>query len=385
MSVDTYYASSARSSFEEIQKEQLILKERLFILTILDSLPSIVLVLNKNRQAIYCNQNLLKQMRLIDENTILGQRPGEIMHCKNAENSPTGCGTSLFCRHCDAVEVILEGLNGHQLTRECQISADNNGIHETIALRVTGIPFSLDNETYVCFSINNINEEKKLNMLENLFIHDISNTATVVQCITDLILRIDDKEEIKELLKYLSQTTMQLTEEIQAHKQVLMAEKGELDIQVSVIPSSLDILDDLKNQYASHKCALGKQIIIDQNSRDCSFTTDLILLKRVMSNLIKNALEESTQNDMVIIGVYTGTRNSLIFFVKNSQVMSEEVQANLFKRTFSTKGQNRGLGTYSIQLFTEKYLKGKVYFKSEDEFGTVFYIEIPMFYERPLS
>jgi sensor histidine kinase regulating citrate/malate metabolism len=57
--------------------------------------------------------------------------------------------------------------------------------------------------------------------------------------------------------------------------------------------------------------------------------------------------------------------------------MPEEVKLQVFKRSFSTKGKGRGLGTYSIKLLTEKFLKGKVYFISEENFGTEFTIEIP--------
>ncbi len=383
--METFYASADRSAVIDIKRERALLKERLFILTILDSLPSIVLVLNKNRQAVFCNNNLLKQMGIPDDSQAIGQRPGEIFHCKNVENSPSGCGTSSFCRYCDAVYVILENLKGRQETRECQISVNRNGIHEVLELRVTGIPFSLDSEVYICFSITNINDEKRLNTLENLFIHDISNTVSVVQCITDLILRIDNKDEIKNLLVYLSQTTMQLTDEIHSHKQILMAEKGELKVQLSKIPSNMDLLVDLKNKYLTHECALKKEIVIDSNSKECSFTSDQTLLTRVLSNLIKNALEESFENDMIVIGSYLGSNNSIIFFVRNSQTMSEEVKAHLFQRTISTKGEHRGLGTYSIQLFTQNYLKGKISFTSEIGKGTIFYVEIPINYDQGMN
>jgi signal transduction histidine kinase len=56
--------------------------------------------------------------------------------------------------------------------------------------------------------------------------------------------------------------------------------------------------------------------------------------------------------------------------------MSEEVQRQLFQRSFSTKGIGRGLGTYSIRLLTENYLKGKVSFISNETEGTVFSIEL---------
>jgi sensor histidine kinase regulating citrate/malate metabolism len=62
--------------------------------------------------------------------------------------------------------------------------------------------------------------------------------------------------------------------------------------------------------------------------------------------------------------------------VKNDQVIPEDIQKQLFQRSFSTKGTGRGIGTYSIKLLTENYLKGKVSFVSNETDGTVFSIEL---------
>jgi sensor histidine kinase regulating citrate/malate metabolism len=57
----------------------------------------------------------------------------------------------------------------------------------------------------------------------------------------------------------------------------------------------------------------------------------------------------------------------------------------LFQRSFSTKGNGRGIGTYSIKLLTENYLKGKVSFFSNEEEGTVFSIELNKLFPKDLS
>ena len=58
---------------------------------------------------------------------------------------------------------------------------------------------------------------------------------------------------------------------------------------------------------------------------------------------------------------------TLIFRVHNPGVMSAEVQGQIFHRAFSTKGEEgRGIGTYSIRLFTEQYLQGHVRFTSNE-------------------
>jgi len=55
----------------------------------------------------------------------------------------------------------------------------------------------------------------------------------------------------------------------------------------------------------------------------------------------------------------------------------------LFQRSFSTKGEGRGLGTYSIKLYTERYLKGTVSFSSAEGEGTVFRVRYPWVLEAP--
>lgn len=58
--------------------------------------------------------------------------------------------------------------------------------------------------------------------------------------------------------------------------------------------------------------------------------------------------------------------------------MPKDVQYQVFQRSFSTKGHNRGLGTYSMKLITEKYLGGKIGFVSNETEGTKFFIKLPV-------
>jgi sensor histidine kinase regulating citrate/malate metabolism len=51
---------------------------------------------------------------------------------------------------------------------------------------------------------------------------------------------------------------------------------------------------------------------------------------------------------------------------------------SIFQRSFSTKGFGRGLGTYSIRLLTERYLKGSVSFTSSALSGTIFRVRYPL-------
>jgi sensor histidine kinase regulating citrate/malate metabolism len=83
-----------------------------------------------------------------------------------------------------------------------------------------------------------------------------------------------------------------------------------------------------------------------------------------------------TPVDGVIMTGIGENANEIVFWVRNDQVMSTDVRMQLFQRSFSTKGEGRGLGTYSIRLLTENYLGGKVSFVSNEKDGTVFRIEL---------
>jgi signal transduction histidine kinase len=64
--------------------------------------------------------------------------------------------------------------------------------------------------------------------------------------------------------------------------------------------------------------------------------------------------------------------------VHNPVYIMPEIQLQIFQRSFSTKGSGRGLGTYSIRLFSERYLKGKVSFTSNPQEGTTFRVQYPL-------
>lgn len=77
-----------------------------------------------------------------------------------------------------------------------------------------------------------------------------------------------------------------------------------------------------------------------------------------------------------VVDVRNKERNP-VFQVLNPGVIAPEMALNIFHRSFSTKAElGRGIGTYSMKLLGEKYLKGKVSFESNEENGTVFQIEL---------
>jgi hypothetical protein len=104
--------------------------------------------------------------------------------------------------------------------------------------------------------------------------------------------------------------------------------------------------------------------------------TDKLLLQRVLSNLVKNALEASLEGEQVSLDFQN--QGAPVFRVHNEAAMPEAVRLQVFRRSFSTKSPvGRGIGTYSAKLITERYLGGSLTFTSSEEEGTTFAVTLP--------
>jgi signal transduction histidine kinase len=102
--------------------------------------------------------------------------------------------------------------------------------------------------------------------------------------------------------------------------------------------------------------------------------TDATLLGRILINLLKNGLEAASEGTAVTATCILAGSDRIRFSVHNDMFMPDRVRAHIFKRSFTTKGAGRGLGTYSVRLLTEDYLGGRAWFDSTRE-GTTFHVE----------
>lgn len=335
-----------------------------------DKIPDWILILNNNRQTVFLNKSMLKYFELNDREVLYGKRPGEIFGCVRTKDG-VGCGTAQGCKYCGALVSILTGLNGLENSQECRMSQING---DSLTLRVTSSPFKRNGSNFIIFSMADISDEKRREVLEKLFFHDIMNTASGIQSIGE-IMKMELPPEYDEYSSMLSQASRQLIDEIRNQRQLLAAEKGTLAFDISEINVRQlikEIIDINKHFEFAQECT----IIYEELTKNSVINTDKALLGRTISNLLKNALEAVAPRGTVKISS-AFEDGKLEVSVHNSIVMPDEIKQQIFQKSFSTKGSGRGIGTYSIKLFTEKYLGGSVWFTSEEGMGTTFYISIP--------
>jgi signal transduction histidine kinase len=246
---------------------------------------------------------------------------------------------------------------------------------EAMDLRAWASPFLVDGKAYTMFSLMDITDEKRRSILERLFFHDVLNMVTVMNGSASLMKTVPSG--VKDELAALIVTSCgKLQEEIESQKDLTAAEVGDLEPVFKPV-NSMEILRYLVTLFAKDGECLRPSVQIAEKSESVDFTSDKRLLIRVLGNMIKNALEASSDGDTVLLKSQR-VANHVKFSVHNKGHMPDEVRLQVFQRSFSTKGVNRGLGTYSIKLLTERYLKGTAGFTTSKTNGTTFFVNYPI-------
>jgi signal transduction histidine kinase len=335
---------------------------------LLDLIPVIIMVLNPQRQLVFGNQALLDFLSLSDVEQILGKRPGEMLNCKHANENLAGCGTTKFCRYCGAVKAILESQKHGGAMSECRILSNINGNDEAYDFRVWANQIKQNN---TLFAVINIDDEKRRLFLERIFLHDIANTCSALSGFSNLLyygdISAEEKQSFIARIKFLSR---QINNEITGHQQLIAAEYNQLTVNVEPI-NSLKFIKNLHEVFDDKELLNGRFLLLDKEAQNVIFSSDKTLLTRVVSNMVKNALEGSARGETVTLGCYK-KESQLCIWVHNPTYIPENIRMQIFNRSFSTKGLGRGLGTYSMKYFTEKYLRGSIAFTSEEGKGSVF-------------
>jgi len=307
----------------------------------------------------------------------LGLRPGEVFGCVNSNKTEGGCGTHEFCRECGAVNAILEALEGKPSKKECRITSMHGDQLVAYDLSVKAYPFNFDNINNILVSILDISDKKRREILERTFFHDVLNSAAGLHGASFLMVRkyCPEGSEMFEKANTIYSSTNSLIEEIKTQQIIMAAENHELQLHGSMIELSNllnEAVEPVKNNQGLTQCR-----IVTSYSTDTSFISDASLLRRVLINMIKNAVEESSPEDHVTVKAVVD-KDKILFSVNNPKHMDESVKRQIFQRSFSTKGKCRGIGTYSMKLLGENYLKGKIWFESSESSGTTFYFELPV-------
>jgi len=374
----TLYAPAEKETQAEIKSSYHALKNNPLVKMFNEAMPDLSMILNKQRQLIYANSNLVKFLDIEENHLPLGERLGNLINCIHSEENPSGCGTTLACRFCGIVNSILESqLSGKPVVREARITAMMQEEEVTsYDLRIKASPLFFQDHEYTIISISDISDRKRRAFLETNYINDVYGNAAELKNVVSSINKEQLNPDVRNLVETAEKVNYELMSDLLAQKMLSEAEEGTLEIRPALV-NSVKVLREMEEYYNLQEIAQDKTLFVDPFSHGIRFRTDINILRRVLINVLNNAFEAISKGATVRTSVRIAD-TILRYSVYSPVGLTEEVKHQMFQRSFSTKAANRGLGTYTARLLTTKYLKGKIFFNT-DKNGTTFIIELPLY------
>ncbi|OEU69875.1 MAG: hypothetical protein BA863_06770 [Desulfovibrio sp. S3730MH75] len=340
---------------------------------LIEAVPHAVLVINENREIILCNKVLMDLLGIENQDDLLGLRPGELLKCVNS--IARGCGESEPCLHCDALNTVIKSFNGKVASTECSLLTRNQGILKAITFSLFSSPFKIEEKLYSILYLSDISVQKNNEIIEKIFLHDLMNAVNGIIGASSLIQMNQQEFSSSELAGMIKDRANFIAHEIKAHQLFTSADNEELKVEIELI-NTFNMLSSLKAMFSGSSLADGKKIVFSNEADAISISSDKNILYRVLENLIKNALEASSVGQTITINCHK--ENSFIIFeISSENFIPKDDQFRIYRKFFSTKGEGRGLGTYSVKMFTDNYLQGTTWFETSTE-GTTFFVKIPI-------
>ncbi|MGK0412734.1 MAG: two-component system nitrogen regulation sensor histidine kinase NtrY [Polaribacter sp.] len=203
--------------------------------------------------------------------------------------------------------------------------------------------------------------------------HEIKNPLTPMRLTVQSFERKFDPKDanIKEKLKEFSQTLIQqidvMTSIASAFSDFakMPTQKREKINVVSVVKLALDIFNEDFISYIP-------------SEEEMFANLDKTQLIRIVTNLVKNAMQASEKEEKPIIEVKVISEKTTIKISvsDNGKGISEDVKDLIFEPKFTTKSSGMGLGLPMIKNIIEAY-DGSIYFTSKLGIGTVFTVILP--------
>ncbi len=379
MKVESYYASPERKKIDQILKSHDEIIEIPFLRSILNLLPHLLFLLNQQRQIVFSNETMVEYLSLKDYQEILGLRPGELFKCVNSTKMEAGCGTSRACRYCGAVNALIEAQNTNSPSRhKCRIVCkDEKNQIGYKNLQIDVYPYGNNENRYFFFFMQDISEKRRLENLKLSFLHDLSNLVSALLGRVELFPKTGlQSEQVKEIGE-IKKITQYISEEIHAQREISKISDNKLKKQETPV-DSMNTVVECVNFIRERFRLENERIEIDPNSQKITFSGDKKKLNRILVNLLKNAIEASKETDTIKIGTSI-RKDKVSFWVFNPGYIPPEIKHQMFQFGFTTKGEGRGIGLYSVKVLTEQVLGGKVRCSTSKSTGTTFTICLPIY------
>ncbi|NQY29327.1 MAG: GHKL domain-containing protein [Flavobacteriaceae bacterium] len=271
-----------------------------------------------------------------------------------------------------SLKTISEKINQTRLDKQNTKIEIENTSHEISAL-VTSYNSMIDELQESAVKLATSEREQAWREMAKQVAHEIKNPLTPMRLTIQSFQRKfnPEDEDIHQKIDEYSKTLIQQIDTMSAIAEAfsnfakMPAQKNETLNIVEVIRLALDIFNEEYIEFTTEK-------------EDIIANFDRTQLIRVMTNLVKNAIQASVSNEKpnIKVNISDNLTRINITVSDNGIGIKPENKTKIFEPKFTTKTSGMGLGLGMVKNIVETY-NGSITFTSEEHKGTVFTITLP--------
>jgi PAS domain S-box-containing protein len=280
-----------------------------------------------------------------------------------------------------------------------------SGVHDFNALRKDGKPFPaevtiskmlLDDKDIFIIIIRDVTERKKIEILKNEFVsvvsHELRTPLTSIRGSLGLLISGTMgafPEKAKKMLDIANHNCDRLLRLINDILDIEKIEAGKIELKYRVIDLN-EIVEEAIDSHKMYSDMYQVSMALVSTVPDIKVNVDPGRLMQVLANLISNAAKFSTKDGEIKISISEKNGIARVSVRDSGKGIPKEFQNRIFQKfsqadtTDSRAKGGTGLGLSISKMIAEK-LGGKLGFTSQENVGSTFYFDLPVFDESQLE
>jgi signal transduction histidine kinase len=222
--------------------------------------------------------------------------------------------------------------------------------------------------------------------LANMVVHDLKNPLNGIAMIVQLALRkggADIPETQRNYLLQIDRSGREMMRLLLNLLEIRKIESGKMPVAHEPITLAA-VAEEVAEEYAAVAEQTGRRLVVTVEHALPPAIGDRALLKRVLINLVMNALRHSGSQEVRVEAMHDSAAARLALqVIDHGRGIAWDDQARVFEKFASIRrgdqhepSSDTGLGLPFCKLATER-MGGEVSLKSHPEIGTVFTVTLP--------
>ncbi|GIK84198.1 MAG: hypothetical protein BroJett025_08200 [Patescibacteria group bacterium] len=374
-----YMAQLLEKNIESLEEKEASAKnEKEKVEAILHSISDGIIVVNVDLKILLVN-DAAEKMTGFSEPKIVGMKFDEYFKFYKHPTSQKG-----------TIDYILKAISSGKVQY-----IKNHGVLTTKSGRsipINGSTSPLTDEsgsvTGCVFVFNDITEELEIEQVKNDIIsivsHQLRTPLTSLRWLSELLIstkfgKLNAKQNI--MIKDINHESISLINLVSTFLETSNFELGIFEPEIEEINIHElvhEVQGQIKFEVQDKKLAIKKNI----DKKLTKYETDKNMLKTILSNLMFNAVRYSNPKGKITISIQK-EKDGLYLSVTDTGVgIPKDQQENVFQKLFRARNaptkspSGMGLGLYLTKLIVD-HMDGKIWFESQEEKGTTFYVQLP--------